>query len=199
MLRIPLTIGLIASIAISVAGCGKSEQPPAPIAVNQRTITSAELGGLTAAAPAKAQTVAQFAKDHNKTVEELKASGMTAGTAQQFKLKGPGTTFSIVSSYHSADQAMAEAARLFKSNSEQEKGVTVKPLDISGVPGAHAVTLSGKQDGETFSGYEIVYSDGNLVYELFAIGTPDEVNADTGAKAVQSQFGRVQGHPLPTA
>ncbi|MFY9264625.1 MAG: hypothetical protein WAO61_04270 [Solirubrobacterales bacterium] len=199
MFRNSLTVSLIAIVAMFTAGCGSADEPPAPISIDQRPITSAELGGIAVADQPEPQTVAQFAKAHNKTVAELKATGMTSGTAQQFKLNGPGTTFSVVAAYETPEQAKTEAARLFKSNSTQDEGVKVKPLEISGVPGAQAIALSGEQDGQDFTGYEIVYSDGNLVYELFAIGSTEEVSSSAGMKAVQSQYDRVQGHPLPAA
>lgn len=184
-------------VAGALSGCGGSETATVqPLALDQRPVSAEELGGAKVDGPVKTSDLEEFAKDHGKKVSELEATGMVAGASQNFKLNGPGTSFSIVAQHETDEQAAAEAKRLYETNSKPEKGgPTITPLEVAGIPGARGSLLSGEQDGMKFSGYEITFSDGPFVYELFAIGSVDEVSAEVGTQAAISQYERVKGRP----
>lgn len=192
------SIGLCALVAAALVagGCGSNSKSTEALPINQRPVTSSELGGIASDGPVAVEGLAEFAKSHEKSEAELKSAGFVEAGTQAFKLEGPGNSFSIVAVYDTVEQAEAEATRLYESNSKPEEGVDISPLEVPGVPGAKANALKSTDPDRPGVGYEIIYTDGSVLYELFAIGTPEEIDSAAGVKAAEAQYARVMGRPL---
>ena len=92
--------------------------------------------GFTTEAVAEYQDLATFAAEHDKTVAELRKTGMVAGSSLVFEPTADveGFGLSVAAEFETDAQAVTEGNRLFAANSEPEKGSTVTALDIPGIP-----------------------------------------------------------------
>jgi hypothetical protein len=176
----------------------ESAPEPAPLPLVEHVMSSDGVPGFTSATEAERQDLAAFAAEHDKTVAELRKSGMVAGSALFFEPTGrvEGFGLSVAAEFATEAQAIAEADRLFDANSEPEAGSTVAPLEVPGIPGAQAVTLTGTDGGLTFHGVEIVFADGVVTHELFVMGTAPAVVAADLVAAATALYERVAGRPL---
>jgi hypothetical protein len=200
------------SLLLLPAGCGNddpgptaaeptassSTPAPAPLPLTDHVVPPGDLPGFTTDAVAEHQDLAAFAAEHDKTVAELRKTGMVAGTSLFFEptAEVEGFGLSVAAEFETEAQAIAEGNRLFAANSEPEPGSTVSPLDVAAIPGAQAVTLAGKDGGKTFNGVEIVFADGLVVHELFAIGEDPAIAVEDLVAVATALYERVAGHPL---
>ncbi len=195
-----LTIGLAAA---TTAGCGSDDTDAPPTVARASTTAAAlrahvagpaDLPGLRVVSAPRDETLAQFAKTHDKTVAELRAAGYRAAAESAFQtLKGRSNGFSIAIRMRDGAAATREAKRLFTANSASEPGQRVTPLPVPGVAGARAVTLSGTDDGVRFTGAEVIWTTGPVLHELFLIGLAGQVDPAAVARSARSVDARVTG------
>lgn len=173
-----------------------STSTPAAVPLTGHVVTS--IPGFKAQAAPTLQDVAAFAAAHDKKATDLTAAGLVAGVTVQFSPEGdaPGNALSIAEQYATPAQASAEAKRLFAANSEPDPGATATPIAVEGVPGAMAVAITGEFQGHPFSSVEIVYVDGAVVHELFAIGAKPNVDPQAFTAMVTAIYAATSGHPV---
>jgi hypothetical protein len=175
-----------------------SAPAPAPLGLDAHVVAGHDLPGFVAQDEPVVQDLKTFARQHDKTVAELRRTGMVAGAGVMFDPAGAGEGFgmSVAARFGTEDQATTEAERLFAANAEPEDGMESSPIEVPGVPGAHAVTLSGRQGGTSFTGVEIVFADGVVTHELFAFGEDSDFDPQAMVAAATELYERVAGHPL---
>jgi hypothetical protein len=163
-----LLFAVVACIALATATTAAAARP-----VQQLVLQQGDLPGWTAPTQVHAQGPAAFAQEHGKTTKQILNTGFVSG-ATAF-LKGPGNGLSIAVRHHTAEQARREALRLYRSNLKTDPGITGTPISIKGIPGAHAIRMTGKHQGKAVLGYEIVFTNGTDMLELFVIGLAKDV------------------------
>lgn len=165
-----------------------------PLPITAHVVTS--LPGLEPQGEPEAQDAAAFAEAHEKTVAELRRAGFVSGSSLFFGGKGEDFGLSIAAAYEDAADAAAEADRLYASNTEGDPGIEITPVDVPGIPGAQAAAMAGDQGGTSFSGLEIVFVDGAVLHEVFAVGETARFDTDAMISAVTALYDEVQGRPL---
>lgn len=171
-----------------------SATAPAPLPLTAHVLT--DLAGFEAG-ETQLLDVPAFAEEHGKTVAELEELGMVAAAATMFDpSSGPGTAMSIAQQFEEADRAEAEAARLFAVNAEPDRGTSVAPLEVPGIPGAQAVTLAATQGGKELVAVEIVFVTEAVVHEVFAFSTVDGLDVDAVVASVTALYEGVAGRPV---
>ena len=170
---------------------------PSALGLEAHVVDGDALPGFAAHGRPVVQDLKTFAREHDKTVAELRRTGMVAGSSLMFDpAAGDGFAMSIAARFADEDQARTEAARLFAANAKPEDGTRVAPLTVPGVPDARAVTLSARQGGTSFTGVEIVFADGVVTHELFAFGEESRFDPQDAVSAAAALYERVAGHPL---
>lgn len=169
-------------LAVFAAASAAATQP----AVTSLVLAKGDLPGWRVPAKLSAQTPAAFAKMHHKTLKEIKASGLTLA-ATEF-LVGPGRSrgLSIAARYATPAQARAEALRLHKSNLDADPGTIARPLAVAGIPGALGIRI----DGEGARAYDVVFTDGTDLVELFVIAMVKDMHEGPVMKAVRALHDR---------
>ena len=132
------------------------------------------------------QTPAAFAKMHDKTLKEIKASGLTLAATEFLVGPGGGRGLSIAARYATPAQARAEALRLHKSNLDADPRTTARSFPVAGIPGA----LGIRMDGEGARAYDIVFTDGTDLVELFVMAKVKDVHEGPVMKAVRTLHDR---------
>ena len=64
------------------------------------------------------------------------------------------------------------------------------------MPDARAASLHGSEDGIRLAGVEIVFVDGQVLHEIFAVGDADSIDLEAVVAAVTSLHEQVAGHPV---
>jgi hypothetical protein len=214
-LRLVAAVGAMSLLLAGAVGCAGDDVPtaaepapttstvrnstaPEPLGLEEHVVSGDGLPGFVAQAEPVRQDLRAFAREHDKTVAELRRTGMVAGTSVMFDPAGAGEGFamSVAAQFEAEGQATAEAQRLFAANSEPDEGTDVAPLAVPGVPGAQAVTLSGRQGGTSFTGVEIVFADGVVTHELFAFGEEPAFDPQALVASATALYERVTGRPL---
>lgn len=156
--------------------------------MQQLVLQQGDILGWKVPAQVRAQGPAAFAKEHGKTTKQILDTGFVSG-ATAF-LKGPGNGLSIAVRNHTAEWARREALRLYRSNLKTDPGITGTPISIDGIPGAHAIRMTGKHEGKAVLGYEIVFSKGTDVMELLVIGLAKDIDQAAVLKAARTLWRR---------
>lgn len=171
---------------------------PEPLGLEAHVLSGGQLSGFVAQGEPVRQDLRAFAREHHKTVAELRRTGMVAGAGVMFDRagKGEGFAMSVAAEFTGEDEAAAEAARLFAANAQPDQGMEVAPLEVPGIPGVRAATLSGSDAGVSFTGVEIVFSDGVVTHELFAFGEQSQFDPQDAVSSASALYERVAGHPL---
>ncbi|GEP34863.1 hypothetical protein NSZ01_26310 [Nocardioides szechwanensis] len=168
---------------------------PEPVPLTDHVVDA--LPGFTADGVATLTDLKAFAREHEKTVQELKDSGMLEAASLSFQPSGgEGFAMSIAASYASPEQAEAEAARLFAANSEPDPGTVVTPLELAGIPGGQAIQMTGKEGGLAFTGTEVVFVDGAVMHEVFAFAQDPLLSVEDVLAAATAVYEAVAGHPV---
>ncbi len=156
-----------------------------------------ELPGFAADGTAEAQSLADFAEAHEKPVAELRESGLRSGSTLFFEgADFEGFALSVAGVYVDQAAAETEADRLFASNTEGDPAIKARPLDVPGVPDVRAASLHGEDGGMQLTGVEIVFVDGPVMHEVFAVGEADGFDVEAVVAAVVSLHQQVAGHPV---
>lgn len=198
-MKIRRSLVAVATIALltacSTQAEAKSPAAPQELPLTAHVIDATALPGFSADGDPVRLTLAEFAEQHDKTVPELEAIGMTAAAGLEFAPEGdaPGMAMSVAMQFKSTAATTKEADRLFASNSEAEDGTTVTPVDVPGVPGARAVQLDGEMEGQAVRGLEVVFVDGKVLHELFAFTLSSAISVDDLIAAVTALYEDVKG------
>jgi hypothetical protein len=214
-LRLATAAGLVSLLLGGAVSCTDSDEPaqaaepsptssavapsaePAALGLEAHVLDRGDLPGFAAQGRPVVQDLEAFAREHDKTVAELRGTGMVAGSSVMFDpAAGEGFAMSVAARFADEGQARTEAARLFAANAEPEDGTTAAPLAVPGVPGAEAVTLTARHAGTSFTGVEIVFSEGVVTHELFAFGEESRFDPQDAVSAAIALYERVAGHPL---
>ena len=208
---------VVTSTALLLAGCGddtpsssagevttthteaapSETTPPEPAAVPLTDHVVGALPGFDADGVASLMDLQTFAREHEKTVKELRDSGMLEAASLSFEpSRGEGFAMSIAASYATAEQAGAEAERLFAANSEPDPGTAITSLELDGIPGGHAIKMTGKQGGLQFTGTEVVFVDGAVMHEIFAFAEDPLLSVEDVLAAATAVYEEVVGHPV---
>lgn len=208
---------VVTSSALLMAGCGddtpsspaaaatpapsestpSETTPPEPAPVPLTDHVVGALPGFESDGTAALMTLQDFAREHEKTVKELRDSGMLSAASLSFQPRdGEGFAMSVAALYASPEQALAEAERLFAANSEAEPGTVITPLALDGIPGGQAIQMSGKQGGLQFTGTEVVFVDGAVMHEVFAFAEDPMLSVEEVLAAATAVYDVVAGHPV---
>lgn len=199
------TIAALAALALLSACSSGSDgakeavaATPSPLPLTAHVIPADGLPGFEADGAPTAQTKAEFAEQHDKTVAELDKIGVLSGAGLEFSPddKNPGIGMSIALQFSSAEEAEAEAARLFASNSEAEEGTTATMVDVPGIPGGKAVQLDGEMKGQPVRGVEIVFVAEDVLHEIFAFTLVDAISVEDLIAAATELYDEVDGRPV---
>jgi hypothetical protein len=174
---------VVVCIALIAATAAAAARP-----VQQLVLQPGDLPGWTVPAHVSPQTPAAFAKDHDKTTKEILKTGFVSG-ATAF-LKGPGNGLSIAARYRTPEQARHEALRLYRSNLNTDPGIKGTSIPVKGIPGAHAIQMTGKHEGKAVLGYEIVFAHNTDMMELFVIGLATDIDQAAVLKAARTLWQR---------
>lgn len=190
-----------AAAVMALAACGAGDDPPEALPLTAHVVPADGLEGFARNGAVVRQDAAAFAEEHEQTPAQVEQTGLVAGATAQFTggSSGSAQATSVAVELGSDAAAAKEAERLYRSNSEPDPGVTARALDVPGIPGARAVELSGKEDGQPFTGVEVVFADGSVVHEVFAFGPATEISAPPVLAAARALYDRIKGHPLPAA
>ena len=194
-----MTSALVTGAAVmALAACGGDDDPPEALPLTAHVVAADGLAGFERSGEVVRQDAAAFAEEHEQTPEQVEESGLVAGATAQFTggSSGQAQATSIAVELGSDAAATQEAERLYRSNSEPDPGVTARALEVSGIPGAKAVQLSGKEEGQPFKGVEVVFADGRVMHEVFAFGPAADISAPAVLAAARALYERVEGHPL---
>lgn len=200
-------------LAISLTGCGSDddqsagapettpvaeETQAAPLPITDHVLGGDELPGFAADGAPEVQSLAAFAEAHEKPVAELRESGLRSGSTVFFEGEDfDGFALSVAAEYVDSGAADAEAERLFASNTEDDPSIEARPLEVPGVPDARAASLHGNDDGMELTGVEVVFVEGEVMHEVFAVGQASGFDLDAVLAAVAELHERVAGRPLP--
>lgn len=177
-------------------GSATTAPAPATLPITEHVLAPDALPGLTAEAPPTEQGPRAFAHAHDKEVAELRASGFVSGATVFFN--GPRHAFaiSVAGQYDSPSDARTEADRLFTSNAKATPGMRVDALQVPDVPGARAAVLQGAHGGRQYTGVELVFVDGSVLHEVFALAEASDFTVDDVVDAATDLHERVAGHPV---
>lgn len=170
-------------IALATAATAAAARP-----LQQLVIQQGDLPGWSAPAQVHTQGPAAFAKEHGKTAKAILKTGFVSGVT--VFLKGPGNGLSIAVRHHTAEQARREALRLYRSNLKTDPGITGTPISINGIPGAHGIRMTGKHEGKAVLGYEVVFTNGADLMELFVVGLASDIDQADVLKAARTLWRR---------
>lgn len=203
------------ALALVLAGCGEDDESggqrdsaastpasdppdePEPLPITEHVLGAGGLPGFAGQGTPEPQDVRAFAKEHEKSVEELRESGFRSGSTLLFEGEGQeGFGLSVAVEYADPAAAEAEADRLFTSNTEGDPNVRARPLEVPDVPGVRAASMHGSDRGMRLTGVEIVFIDGNVMHEVFAVGEAQSFDTDAVVAAVTALHERVTGHPI---
>jgi hypothetical protein len=185
----------VALAACLLAACG-DEREATPVALTAHVLLAKEMPRFSRVGRVTRQDVRAFARAHNKTPAELSKTGLTAGVTAQFLWKDHIQAMSIAEEFASDKSAAAEAVRLFRSNSQPEPGATASLVPVTGIPGAKAVTQSLRHSGRSITTLELVFSNGRVTHEIFALGLKKYVSIPDILAAARSLYARINGRPL---
>jgi hypothetical protein len=195
-------------LAVALAGCSAdaADDPeqdvatapaPEPLPITDHVLDADGLPGFAGQGDAEAQDLRAFAEGHEKSVAELRRSGFRSGATLFFEGDGQeGFALSVAAEYADAGAARDEADRLFTSNTEGDPAIRTRPLDVPGVSDVRAATLHGSQGGTRLTGVEIVFVDGEVMHEVFAVGEAGSFDLDGVVAAVTALHDQVAGHPV---
>lgn len=181
--------------APSVVDPSGTTAAPTPLPITDHVLPANALPGFAPQGRPVEEGLEAFAEAHEKDVAELRRSGFEVGTSLFFSGKGQDFAASVAVAYTDEAAADAEADRLFTSNTEGDPAITVTPLEVPGIPGVKAAFLDGADGGTQYAGVEIVFVDGSVLHELFAVGEADRFDVDAVITAVTALYERVAGHP----
>ena len=185
------------TVATPTSPAAISEVPePEPLPLTAHAVS--RLVGWTPDGPPQQGSLKSFARSHREKVSELTEKGVIAGVTVMFQPEGKAkaNAMSTVEVFASDEEAQAEAARLFTVNSEPEPNSNASPLKVPGIPNAQAVQITGAFRGQPFTKVEIVYVQGAVLHELFAIGVDPVVVVPAFTDAALEAYERTAGHPL---
>lgn len=170
---------------------------PEPLPMTDHVVAADGLPGFAGQGSPQPQDLKAFAQAHEKGVNELRRSGFRSGATMLFDGDGQqGFALSVAVEYADPAAAEAEAERLFASNTEGDPSIRTRPLELPGVAGARAASLHGSDGGMRLTGVEIVFVDGAVMHEVFAVGEATAFDLDGVVAAVTSLHERVAGHPV---
>lgn len=165
-----------ASDAASAPGAATAPAaaPASTVPLVARLARAGDLAGFRVPAGRRLDLSA-IADENDVTVAELRRRGMVESAKSE--LSGPAGAFGIsaVELLEGPAQARAEARRLFAANGSSEPGFAATPLAVPGIPGAMGARKAGVRGGHEFAAYDVVWVEGPLVYELFALGLSDRL------------------------
>lgn len=208
-----LTVGAACAFTAQIATGGSTGAGTAPLPLWQRVLQGGDLKGFTpAAVPPTILTLQPFVKQAadscaritiNDAYRRLKSAGFKHATISPLPHAGV-TVASTVLELGSADQARqilrwAYADSL--SPCPNACNVRIEPFHVPDIPGAVAVRRSRAKDAPSgpttpFEAYDIEFTDGPFLYDLFAAGRhPGVFDKNDLIAAVTAQYERVKGHP----
>jgi len=123
--------------------------------------------------------------------------GFVAGTGKRFGLgQDEGLAESIAVQMRDAQGATAEAERQFSAafapcRGEPRCATAIERFQIPGVPGADAVEIRHKVDGDLLYTTAIVFTEDTLVHQIFAGGPRIDAQRDELIAAAQAIYKRV--------
>lgn len=200
------TFPLIATLAAVtlVGGCGDgggagtTAVPPVAVPLSERVVQGGDLAGFTPSA-AERLDLAAIAAENGVTVARLRERGIRRAAVA--RLAGPPDAFGIsaAAELETADDARAEAARLFRENGSSEPGLTATPIAIPDIPGAAAARKSGRRDGREYLAIEVTWADGTVAHELFVLARAADLREADVLAAARAVSARSRGASLPAA
>ncbi|RHW24132.1 hypothetical protein D0Z08_25760 [Nocardioides immobilis] len=168
-----------------------------PLAITDHVLDGDSLPGFEPEGRPRAEDLHAFAEAHEKTPAELRESGFLSGSSLFFTGKGDDFAISVAVAYADRAAADAEANRLFASNTEGgDPSTEVIPLEVPGVPGVLAASLVGSQGEKEYTGVEVVFVDGAVLHEVFAVGESRRFDLDAVVASVRDLYDEVAGRPL---
>jgi hypothetical protein len=175
-----------------------TDEPDAvPLPITDHVLGADGLPGFTGNGKPETQDLQAFAEEHDKSVGELRRSGFRSGASLFFEGDGQeGFALSVAAEYADRASADAEADRLFASNTEGDPAIRTRPLDVPGVADVRAASLHGSDHGMRLTGVEIVFVDGGVMHELFAVGEAASFDTDAVVSAAAALHDEVAGHPV---
>jgi hypothetical protein len=203
----------VLGLTLSIAACGDddpdkerasettadpSEPVTEPVTIPISEHVLDELPGFATDGRAEVQSLRDFAEAHEKPVAELRASGLRSGSTLFFEgADFEGFALSVAGEYVNPEAAETEAERLFTSNTEGDPSIRTRPLTVPGVPDVRAASLHGNDGGTRLMGVEIVFVDGHVMHEVFAVGEASSFDLDAVVAAVTDLHDRVAGNAVP--
>jgi hypothetical protein len=197
--------------AFTLVGCGEET---APLALDQRVLTEAELPGFKFA-PNPVQRwsdATKFAKDtHDQDIrttvqentEQLETGGFVAAIANSFdSTSHKAGAFSAAVQMGSEDDAQKlvdQRHQDYTSPCPDVCTVDASEFEVSEIPDAKGVKRASQpgHEGEPFEAYEVEFADGDFVYVVNVAGEPGSVSKEDAVAAAQKLYNRVNGAPLP--
>jgi len=185
----------------------RAEATPSPDLAS-RVVEGDELAGfrLVAADGDESQTdPGRFSAGHPglyanppEAVIALRRDGFVAGTGKRFEpWQRRGVAESTAVQMGDAQGAEAEARRQFRSAfapspGERKCATGIERFEVLRVPGAVAVEIRHKVDGNVFDNTTIVFTKGAFVYQVFASGPGIDDRRDELIDAAQALYERVR-------
>lgn len=170
--HLPARLVLAACALIVAAGCGSDDE--------QSTRKSASVRAEATPSPDLASRVVEGDElaGYRLVAADiaLHRDGFVAGTGKRFEPRqGRGVAESIVVQMRDAEGAGAEAERRFRSAfapwpGERKCATGIERFGVPRVPGAEAVEIRHKVDGEVLYTTAIVFAKGAFVYQVSAGG-----------------------------
>jgi hypothetical protein len=218
--HLPAPLVLAACALMVAAGCGSDDEQstrksasvrveatPSPDLAS-RVVEGDELVGfrLVAADGNEVQTdPGRFSAGHPglyanppEAVIALRRDGFVAGTGKRFEPRQRkwSVAESIAVQMRDAKGARAEAKRQFRaafapSPGEPKCATEIERFEVPRVPGADAVEIRHKVDGNVFDNTTIVFTKGAFVYQVFASGPVIDDRRDELIDAAQALYERV--------
>src|SRR5215208_5490583 len=212
--RLPALLVLAACTLLLAAGCGSEEEQSAAKAASVRAIGTPspdlaarvvggdELVGFHLVADDENEVLTdpeRFSVDHAHPAEAataLRRDGFVAGTVKRFQPRQRGgLADSIAVQMRDANGAAAEAKRQFGAAfapgpEEPRCAIRSERFEVPRVPGAVAVEIRHKVDGDVFDNTTIVFTQGAFVYQVFASGAGIHDERDELIDATQVLHGR---------
>jgi hypothetical protein len=112
---------------------------------------------------------------------------------------GPARAFGIsaLERLESPSRAVAQARRLVTANGSSEPGLSARAIAVPGIPGAVGARKPGAWAGRDLVAHDVVWVDGPLVHELFALGLADRLRQADVLAAATAIHDRTAGAPPP--
>jgi hypothetical protein len=132
----------------------------------------------------------------SEAVIALRRDGFVAGTGKRFEPRQrKGVAESIAVQMRDANGAAAEAKRQFGAAfapcpGEPKCATGIERFEVPRVPGAAAVEIRHKVDGDVFDKTTIVFTKGAFVYQVFASGAGIDDRRDELIDAAQALYER---------